>query len=198
MPRWNEHQTRLLENELSSNHSEIVSYLKDHELNPADPKCLYDAVTNNNIGVVALLLKYGANPRLHDSNALQIAYDYNFMQMFIFLVAFGANLNCSQNTIIDSIIQRNDRRWLVLIASFGYKVRIPIKIHNSIPQGLKLYPSSDNTCPICLVAEIDVASSCGHYSCEKCITHWYKTSEFCPICKSSVNDVYRIFDDIDN
>lgn len=118
--------------------------------------------------------------------------------MFEFLLYFGANLNCAEDTIIQSILKNKEKRWISLLSRIGYPVRQPINIYNGVPNNIILYTTEDNTCPICLISENNIVSSCCHHACEDCITRWYKTSSFCPCCNSPINDIYRILDDIVN
>lgn len=63
MAHWSPFQINLLENTLKDYHSEVLSYFKDNDIvNLKNIQQYYDAVSENNIGAVAIFLKYGINP----------------------------------------------------------------------------------------------------------------------------------------
>mmetsp|Transcript_18731 Transcript_18731/g.34692 ORF Transcript_18731/g.34692 Transcript_18731/m.34692 type:complete len:380 (-) Transcript_18731:63-1202(-) len=42
---------------------------------------------------------------------------------------------------------------------------------------------NENECPVCLDANIEVVSSCGHGLCKKCFRDWYMKRPDCPMCR---------------
>jgi hypothetical protein len=101
---------------------------------------------------------------------------------------------CENNAIeiANLLISLNPKKYTIKTNDFGTIQSWKIIVNYVRKETVELKKEDKIDCPVCLCRQSQAITNCNHQYCFKCIKKVLETDTKCPMCRSSITDLFRI------